>query len=497
MGRGPRGEQALTNSLVTRSQRPVNHLAQEITALCDAIDILPEGELEKINLLVQTSKDGPTKTAGRGDRLAIAVSDLYEAETLSQSANKADQLIAEAMLDNALVHLGRIISLGDEQSPAISKIASAIKEHETARGLNQISDLEKTGLIDSLTAGQLRDNIYDLQQEAFASSSRSPRWLGVPLMHKAQKSLVSLTSSRSQIDDDSPLALVVDKSIQDCQKVIKQSQKWLKDPAKGGNLRLNGPGQIIRAQTLVAACEDRHTRQANSQIPQIAAAHQQFVAEQLGETVPDRPMVAVSDSRWLDLSMNYQRTVSGRTSSTIALESGGGPVLLSPSAAESVLSAADGEMSSTLVHEIIHTTQKAPVAVLPDQKPLTKGQRYDQHRTFESALCEGATQALTNQIVATTRPVSAEEEAYPVYVALCESVCQKYCVGEEEQFYRELSKTATGARTAFLASKIDKTSASEERQRQLVSVLLPICESDDFLDFEEVKSRFESALRTI
>ena len=75
--------------------------------------------------------------------------------------------------------------------------------------------------------------------------------------------------------------------------------------------------------------------------------------------------------------------------------------------------------------------------------------------------------------------------------------CQKYCVGEEEQFYRELSKTATGARTAFLASKIDKTPASEERQRQLVSILLPICESDDFLDFEEVKSRFESALRTI
>lgn len=498
MGRGPR-TQASTSALApNRVARPGSALAGQVTAIADAICASDnyEQELLDLNEKAQTSKDSPTRTAARGGRLMIAVNDIFQAEALSKSSNPADNRIAQAMLDSALPHLGRIVALADKDSAILPPLRQAIADYEKGHGLEQISDLERRGLIDSGTAAELRGDIDSLQGEAYASGSARPQWLAVPFMQRAAQTLDGLAASRALIDDKDDIAEIVDRAIEDCEKVLKGSSAWLADPKKGGNLRLNAPSQLIKAEAVLAACEDPQTRMMNSQIGEAANLNRDLVG-QVAE-VPDKPIFAVPDSRWLDLSMNYQMVVTGPTENTIAMASSHA-IWLSPEVGRDAVDCHErGELSSTLVHELVHTTQSAqPEAPLPDKGPHGPGQLYDRHRTLESKLTEGSTQGLTNHLVGASQDISrAQDEHYPVYTALVDEVAARVTKNDSERrrFYSDLSACPDNRRAFYLAERLDGEPASEARVREFTEEMLPACDRAEVegLDYHGSRAFFST-----
>lgn len=488
MGRGTRSHVATTLA------RSPNALLLEATALADAICLSEDwqDDIERLNLEAQASKDGPTRTAARGGRLIIAVNDIFEAERLAHSSNPADQQIARAMLDSSINHLGRIIASADPDSEILPKLGEAVANYQQSQGMAQIEDLESRGLISSDQSKGLADNIEQLQQQAYASAESRPQWLAVPFMQRAAAAEEQLKLARQGIPDDHPMAAIIDRSLQDCDKVIKGSKKWLDDPQKGGNLRLNAPGQLIKAEAVVASIQDPRTRQINAELGDAVASNRSLVAS-VAE-VPEKPVFAVADSRWLDLSMNHQMMVTGPTSNTLALANNHA-IWLSPDIAEdAVVAHSQGKLSPTLVHELVHTSQnQAPIKPLADKGRPRPGQIYDRHRSFESKLTEGATQGLTNHLVGQKQSIS-REEYYPAYTALVDEVCAR--TPDANNFYRELSLRPDNGRAAYLFESLYGGKAGEAEIRQITDKLLPLCDraETDGLGYQAARDLFAKAL---
>jgi hypothetical protein len=451
----------VTARLNTRSRTP-DQLERTINRACAAIlRIAPTTDQaeEYVWSVSDRAMQGP---AGRGDRLTIAVNDLFEARALAESRSPADQALAYTTFHNAIWHAGRIAATYDADGPLHRALAQVIEQDIVSQAPAIVDDLHRRGLLNDEQHAKLAPNARELARKAYLGSGGAPQWAGVMTIARSARVIDQLES----IDADGPLAEARDQAIAEARRWQTNAQKFL-DGKKHLAYQINkeAAGVLTRCEAVVAGLSDPRTRQINHRFAAdgaIVDAHRELVSE--AGKVSDKPVVAVPDKRWLVQLMDYQAQISAPSSDEVyAVHSAGAGILIAGDiAADAVRDFEAGRYSDVLVHELVHTTQ-----------PRRRAGRIrdNDHHLVELQLLEGATQALAEDLQRNARGKLRGEptgELYAEWVAVVDAAQAVAAPDRRRDFLVGLSKTPTNSRAEYLA----KTVLGDPKRRDEIIDLL-------------------------
>lgn len=449
--------------------------------------------------------------AGRGGRLRLALRDIFDASELMEIGDEDKLPLAEAMMHNAIWHVGRLLHKADPDGGMLEDVRTGLRAYAESRGQSYLDFLKDRDLISENESAEFANGIADQWVEAFSTDRplvmgegkiRQP-WNALVIMFRAQR---AKEIAAAHAHDDGIIGESARRAIALTDKSLKLGRRFIDDPDGKKKtydfISAEGPAAVTRAEAITdsisnpAAAAMNKALNDNGPIQRYTELVEGITGKTAGESV-----IAASDRVWLDQVSDYQAKIFAPSEGgIIAIHDPDMGIVLSPEiGANSVRLHAAGQFDEVLAHEKMHTSQpkkRSGRLILDEPRPEACSLR-NRHAIFEEVLLEGATQQLTNELHSDDADDwNGISELYNSYSVMVDEVAKIVTPDDKREFMRGLSDLPHNKRTAYLTAALTGNTDEESQRNVFEPLLTAILDQNDGTHVTGVTASAVSAYRS-